>query len=86
MEITDKIRAIMASKGITQTELAKKLDLTQAAISSQLNRNMRVDNFLNILKALDVNPIDFFQETQTTQTQTTIICPHCGKPIKITLS
>lgn len=85
MDISAKIRAIMARKGITQTELSKRLGITQAAVSSQLSRKMRMDNFLAICEALEINPGEIFQDSTTPGTTTTGICPHCGKPINITI-
>lgn len=75
----------MAQKGIIQTELAKRLGITQAAVSSQLNRKMRMDNFLLICEALEINPGEVFQNSSTDGTVTTAICPHCGKPLQITI-
>lgn len=85
MDITAKIRSIMARKGITQTELSKRLGITQAAVSSQLNRKMRMDNFLAICGALEITPGEVFQDSSTDGTTTTAICPHCGKPLQITI-
>lgn len=85
MDITAKIRSIMARKGITQTELSKRLGITQAAVSSQLGRNIRMDNFISICEALEINPGEVFQDSSTDATTTTAICPHCGKPLQITI-
>ena len=85
MDITAKIRSIMAQKGITQTELSKRLGITQAAVSSQLGRNIRMDNFLAICEALEINPSEVFQDSNTSGTTTTAICPHCGNPLQIVL-
>ena len=85
MDISAKIRAIMAQKGITQTELSKRLGITQAAVSSQLGRNIRMDNFLAICEALKINPGEVFQDSNTDGTITTAFCPHCGKPLQIVL-
>lgn len=75
----------MTQKGITQTELSKRLGITQAAVSSQLNRKMRMDNFLLICGALEINPGEVFQDSSNGGTVTTAICPHCGKPLQITI-
>ena len=85
MDISAKIRSIMTRKGITQTELSKRLGITQAAVSSQLSRKMRMDNFLAICGALEINPGEVFQDSSTDGTVTTVICPHCGKPLQIIL-
>lgn len=85
MDITSKIRAVMVQKGITQTELSKRLGITQAAVSSQLGRNIRMDNFISICEALEINPGEVFQDSSNDGTITTAICPHCGKPLQITI-
>lgn len=86
MDITAKIRSIMAQKGITQTELAKRLGITQAAVSSQLSRKMRMDNFLAICQALEINPGEIFQDHSNTGITAAGFCPHCGKPLTITIN
>ena len=85
MDISAKIRYIMARKGITQTELSKRLGITQAAVSSQLGRNIRMDSFISICAALEINPGEVFQDSGNGGTVTTAICPHCGKPLQITI-
>lgn len=55
------IREYIAAKGITQTYLAKKLNISNQALSYMLNspKALRVDDYCQICIALDV-PFDYF--------------------------
>lgn len=85
MDIQKKIKLLLAANGITQGELAKRLNISQAAVSSRISRNITVSSLIEILDALNTTPEEFFQEQRSNKTTAATICPHCGKPIKITL-
>lgn len=86
-EIKNKIRVIMRTKKITQTEIAAKLGTSQNMISLYLAaKSPGIDKILLILDALDISPADFFREDENEDiTRIAAICPHCGKPLNITI-
>ena len=86
-EIVDKIRALMKAKKITQTEIAEKLGVSQNMISLYLSaKSPGIDKIFSILEVLEITPAEFFKEDgTTTTTQTTAICPYCGRPLKISI-
>lgn len=73
-----RIKDLCREKGITQAELARRMNTTPSLLSLALKRNVSVAYLERISKALDVEIADLFVRRNTT-----IICPHCGKTIKI---
>lgn len=73
-----RIKDLCREKGITQGELARRMDTTPSLLSSALKRNLSVAYLERIAKALDVEIADLFVRRETS-----IICPHCGKTITI---
>ncbi len=69
----------MKGKGITAKELAKKMGISEAALSLSLNGNPTLDRINQIATALDVPVSELF----ATPTEGVITCPHCGKPITL---
>lgn len=64
-----RLKKALELKGMTQSELAKKINTDKTAISkyiSDATRIPRVDTFLAICKALDV-PTDFFLDEKITK-------------------
>lgn len=55
-----RIKEILKSKNITQTELAEKLGITQVALSKTLNGNPTVETLQKIADALGVHVSDLF--------------------------
>lgn len=89
---TDQIKKLMLEKGLTQQELAKKLNVTKANVSVYLNakRNPKPATIHKLAKALNVSPSYFIEEIDTKTIQplneTTIVklpilsVAECGKP------
>lgn len=74
-----RIKEILKGKGITAKELAKKMGISEAALSLSLNGNPTLDRINQIATALDVPVSELF----ATPTEGVITCPHCGKPITL---
>lgn len=68
----------MKEKGIGVQELADKLGVSRQTLSKQLHGNILVDTAQTIADALEVPISELFEERSQG-----IICPHCGKEIKI---
>ena len=86
IDVTKKIKSLMIQKGINQTELAKRLGVSQAAVSSRIIRNITISSLMEILSALETTPEEFFKDNDNPGTTTTAICPRCGKAIQIKLN
>ena len=82
MNINDKMRQIMRSRGITQDQIAKQLGITHSAVNQRLSANMRIDFFLQLCDIIKINPGEVLTDNENT-TFANSICPYCGKPITI---
>lgn len=74
-----RVKELLKSKGLTAKELASRLGITEAALSSSLSGNPTLDRLNAIADALGVPVTELFVPAPTD----TIRCPHCGGAIKI---
>lgn len=74
-----RVKELLKSRGLTAKELASRLGITEAALSSSLSGNPTLDRLNTIADALGVPVTELFVPTPTD----TIRCPHCGGAIKI---
>jgi len=72
-----RLKEILEEQGISQKVLAKRLGIGESALSQKLSRNFGVDLLEQIATALHVQPADLLRDGSA------IICPHCGKEIKL---
>lgn len=77
-EVADAIRARLAERGITQKQLAERLKIHPVSLSAILRGNMKVETLAKFAAAIGCDVADFFGEPVHR-------CPHCGKPIAVTL-
>lgn len=70
-----RIKELLREKNITQGELAKRMGITNGAVSQILNDKYapKLDTLQRIADALEVDIAELFAPT--------IRCPHCGKTI-----
>ena len=74
-----RIKELCKEKGITQAQLADKLGIQPVSFSQAIARNtFSVDRLADIADALGVEIPDLFRTDSDI-----IVCPHCGKKIKI---
>ena len=83
-----RIKDICKEKGITLEDLAKKLGIRRTSLSQALSRNsFRTDKLNDIANALDVPIWQLFVSPEEVQKENNnIVCPHCGNPIKVTIT
>ena len=77
-----RIKEVMKEKGVGVQELADKLGVSRQALSRQINGNLMVDTAQRIADALGVSIAELFES----KSEPTLICPHCGKEIKVKIS
>lgn len=89
MDKVHYIREIMQLKGINNTELAKRLGVTQQAVSLQITHDLRVSKAKKIADALEVPLSDLFKEPQLINQQTSesslVRCPKCGAELELSV-
>lgn len=74
-----RIKELCREKGITQAQLADKLGIQPVSFSQAIARNkFSIDRLADIADALGVEIPDLFRNDSDV-----IICPYCGKKIKI---
>lgn len=59
-EIQKRLREAIKNSGLTQTEIAKQLGITQSTVSKYVRRDKypSIDTFANLCKILDVSADD----------------------------
>ncbi|MBR8706990.1 helix-turn-helix domain-containing protein [Bacteroides pyogenes] len=75
-----RVQEVCKSKGMTMQSLAKKMGVTYQALYAAVSGNPTIGKLSEIAEALDVNVVELLDENEE---YNTIICPHCGKKIKI---
>lgn len=82
------IQKVIKEKGFTQNEVAERLGITKSSLSQSVhNENTSIKMMRKIADVIGCKVGDFFKdemEEATAQTPS-LVCPHCGKEIKVTL-
>lgn len=77
------VKGIIKEKGYTMDAVAKEMGITRVTLSQNLARNPTVRTLKKIADVIGCRVGDFFKDELDTPT---LKCPHCGKPIHVTLS
>jgi transcriptional regulator with XRE-family HTH domain len=78
-----RIKEIAKSRGLTLEQLAEKLGIRRTSLSQALTRNVfSIEKLSEIADVLDVEIPELFEASQPSSMK----CPHCGKPINVTIS
>ena len=78
--MTLRIKEILKERGLTQKDLALKMGVAEISLSRSINGNPNLDTLQKISNALNVEISELFASSKTQ-----ITCPHCGKPLKVTV-
>lgn len=81
-----RIKEICSEKGITQKELAAKVELSTTSLSRIITGDQKpsLDTLEKVASALHVGISDLFGDSVASDANT-IICPHCGERIKLSV-
>ncbi|UVV78015.1 helix-turn-helix domain-containing protein [Bacteroides fragilis] len=75
---------MIKQKGFTMEAVAKKMGITRVTLAQNLSRNPTVGTLQKIADVIGCKVGDFFiDDMDIKEDENTIICPHCGKKIKI---
>lgn len=84
-----RIKELMEEKGVTSASIAEKIGIHKVSVSNIINgkQNPAADTLEKFAEALGVEMWELFasREEVMEQNKNTIPCPHCGKPIEISL-
>ena len=73
-----RIKELCKERGITQEDLARRLGIRPSSLSQAISRNRLSAEYLErIADALKVSVGELFEH------DTTLICPHCGRLIRL---
>ena len=73
-----RIKELCKERGITQADLARRLGIRPSSLSQAINRNRLSAEYLKrIADALNVDVGELYEH------DTTLICPHCGRLIRL---
>ena len=76
MNIAERIKKIANTYGMGVGDIAKAMGVKQPQLSRTINNErINLKDLESIASVIGCSVSDFFCET--------VICPHCGKPIKI---
>ena len=74
-----RVKELLKEKGMTAKELAKKMGVSEGALSKSLSGNPTLDKLNEISSALGVPISELFEQPKSG----VITCPNCGKPITL---
>ena len=78
---TLRIKEILAEKRMTQKDLAKRMGITEVALSRLISRDRPdFDSLERMADGLGVRMAELFSDYTP---NTMLVCPHCGANIKI---
>lgn len=84
-----RLREIMKQKGFTVERLAEELGINRVSLQQTLARDsMSTTTLRKIANILEVGVGDLFSDevTEVHADAPTHACPHCGKPIHVTIA
>ena len=80
------IKKAIKAKGVTLRYVAQQLDIQPATLTQQINENTiavrRVQQIADIIGC----PLTELVADDEDNNHVSVVCPHCGKPIKLTIS
>ena len=81
-----KFKEVLEKYGITQTELAERLGINRVSVSRLFSEknDMRSSTIIKIANAIGCSVSELYGE-EPSKKENTIPCPHCGKPIEVSL-
>lgn len=79
------VKSIIKERGYTLEQVASLFQkpISTSAISQSINGNPTISTLQTIAEIIGCKVSDFFRDEMGDNT--TMTCPHCGKPIKIEL-
>lgn len=74
-----RVKELLRERNITAKDLAKKIGLSEGALSQSINGNPTLERLEQIATALGVTVPELFEAPKSA----TISCPHCGQSITL---
>lgn len=83
MRIQDTIKAY----GLTQDIVAHRMGISRVTLTRNINGNPTLETMEKIAKAIGCSVGEFFDDERAPQEEpkSSLLCPHCGKELHITI-
>lgn len=77
----------MKAHGITQEELAERMNINRVSVNRLLSdkNDMRMSTLRKFADAIGCRVTELIEEDKETGNMS-LVCPHCGKPLKVIVS
>ena len=81
------IKKIVKEKGYTMAKVADELGINRVTLAQSLSGNPTLHKLQDVADVLGCSVGDFFRDEMADNfPSVTLSCPHCGRPIKLTIS
>lgn len=78
------IQAVIKAKGYTQNQVAEALGTSKSSFSQIVhNDNTSLKMLKRIAEVIGCQVWDFFRDEMEPSPTAGLVCPHCGKPIRV---
>lgn len=79
------VKSIIKQRGWTMEAVAEQMGVTRVTLSQTLSRNPTIKTLERIAEVIGCRVGDFFLD-EVEIPAPSIVCPHCGKAIKVAIS
>ena len=85
MKIANEIKAMALAHGKSVSQLAQEFGVMQPQLSRTINNpRITLEDMQKLAEAIGCKVSDFFNSEESKDSNN-MVCPHCGKPIKVNL-
>ncbi len=89
VDLKTRVKELCKQRGFLFKELAQKVGITEPGLRQALGGNPTVGTLQKVADALEVEVVDLFEPSGLSETflgpQGRLVCPHCGKPLTVTI-
>lgn len=77
-DVANNIKALLSARGMTQRELSERLGIQYQQLYTTIHGNMTLETLRRLAETIGCTMGELIEPP-------TMTCPHCGKPIRVTL-
>lgn len=86
MDIAKKVKELSKARGLTLAQLAAKMQVTPAGLSSIIHGNPTLTSLEEVASALQVPLNELFMEAQDALPVPLVECPYCRKRLRLSIA
>lgn len=81
------VKSVIQKYGFKQTEIAERLGVTKGALNQSVHGdNTSIKMLRKIASVIGCSVSEFFEDEAPKKDEPSFVCPHCGKPLSITIN